>query len=34
VLRVNTKAFIIKGIKAGIILGIDKLGRLEDNITL
>ena len=34
VICINAKAYITDGIKAGVILGIDELGRPEDNIGL
>ncbi len=33
-LLIKAKAYITPGIRAGVILGIDELGRLEDDITL
>jgi len=33
-LLIKAKAYITLGIRAGVILGIDELGRLEDDITL
>jgi len=33
-LLIKAKAYITPGIRVGVILGIDELGRLEDDITL
>jgi len=33
-LLIKAKAYVTLGIRAGVILGIDELGRLEDDIAL